>query len=84
MCKKNQEKSLHNPPSPLSGWETAICDTEGEIKKTRRRLIELEAALKVFKERRASGEAFPGESQDQDRATWLYRLFGQEPNLPEK
>lgn len=50
------------------GWDTAIRDTEEEIRRTKERLCGLRAALRVFKERKESGEPFPGEGESQSES----------------
>lgn len=65
MSKGSQAQSLHNECKELTGWDRAVYDTEQKIKAVKGKLAGLEAALVVCKERRDSGEPFPGESAEQ-------------------
>lgn len=51
----------------LTGWDAAIRDTEAEILKVKQRLASLRSALRVFKERKESGEPFPSEKIEQKK-----------------
>jgi hypothetical protein len=61
VCKEKDTTILRKSPESLSGWDRAIYDTEQKISLTKHRLTELKAALGLFRERRNSGEPWPGE-----------------------
>jgi hypothetical protein len=54
--------------SSSSGWDAVIRDTEEAIINTKARLGRLREALRIFKDRRESGEPFPGERHEQSKA----------------
>lgn len=58
MSKSVKAKSLNAPP--LSGWDRAIYDATRLIYETNSKLLTLKAALSHFRERKNSGEPFPG------------------------
>lgn len=65
MKKQKQQKFTHIGDKSFTAWEQAILDTEAAILRTRERLRGLKAALRVFKDRRESGEPWPGTSESE-------------------
>jgi hypothetical protein len=68
MQRKKQDKLTALGDKTFTAWGTAIQDTESAIDRARRRLKDLKSALRVFKERQASGEPFPGQAKPKRRA----------------
>jgi hypothetical protein len=68
MCKDNARTILQESSKSLSGWDRAIYDAEQKIQATKSRLTLLKASLSLFKEKKESGETFPGESSEQNEA----------------
>lgn len=68
MCKENTTTILHKMSESVSGWDGAIYDAEQRIGQVKRRLAELKAVLALYKERRESGEPWPGEKDEQSEA----------------
>lgn len=60
MSSNLSSKIVSESGSKSVGWDVTIRDTEEAILKTKERLAGLRGALRVFKERRDSGEPFPG------------------------
>jgi len=63
MSSKTSTKSSNKLPK----WDAVIRETEVEILKSKERLAGLRSALRVFKERKESGEPFPGEEAKQEK-----------------
>ena len=64
MSTKNQDKLS----TSKTGWDLAVRDAERKVEAARLRLAEMVSAPVVCKERRDSGEPFPGESVEQPKA----------------
>jgi hypothetical protein len=63
MKQAKQEKLTQKTGKTFTGWERVIQDTEEAIQRSRVRLRELKATLRVFEDRRDSGEPWPGTTQ---------------------
>jgi len=66
MARQKQAKVTQKTGKIFTGWEQAISDTEDAIERTRVRLRELKATLRVFVDRRDSGEPWPGTSESEN------------------
>lgn len=58
-CKRGPVNT-HKEKEKLEGWDIPIADAEMLIKQAKARIRELKAALGVFRDRKASGEKWPG------------------------
>ncbi len=73
-------------PEPLSKeadlWNIAIADAEELVREAATSIRQLKKSIKIFKQLRDKGAAFPGEtSESNDRLMGQERLSGQSPWL---
>jgi hypothetical protein len=69
MCKEKGTTILQAPCNSLTGWDRAIYDAEQKIQATKSYLSRLKAARSLFKEKKESGEPFPGENPETFEST---------------
>jgi hypothetical protein len=64
-----------------STWDAAILEAEREIIKTKNRLAGLRSAIRVFKDCKARGEAWPGTSGSAKEGFGSSGGFGAKPKM---
>jgi len=79
MPHQNQEKFTVLRDKSFTAWEGAIRDTESAIDRARQNLRDLKSALRVFKERRDSGEPWPGASGSAEEGFGSNETFRAKP-----
>ena len=69
MSKKHVKAKLAQKTETIGSWDAAISDAEKKIRYLRLRIRQLKGAILTFRDRRNSGDQFPGEvSQTKQRA----------------
>ena len=58
---KNTRKMADSASSKVRTWDTAIAEAEDQIRRSKRRIGMLEGAIRVFRERREAGDAWPAD-----------------------
>lgn len=72
MCKEKARTILQEEGNELTGWDRAIYDAEQKIQATKSYLSRLKVAHTLFKEKKESGEPFPGEASETFESTMTF------------
>jgi hypothetical protein len=66
--KNNRSRNLDISSTNLDPWDVAIADAERKIQEAKALVRKLKGSILVFKDRRDSGEPFPGKKSEQTEA----------------